>query len=336
MSKIYKNIESLVGNTPLVRLSTYSYGNDVSVIAKCEMFNPSLSIKDRIVLAMIDDFENKGKLQPGGTIIEASSGNTGSSLAMLAAVRGYKAIITTPAKTSEEKVATMRAFGATVYVCPGVPKSLSEHYVNKAHQLHKQIPGSVILNQYENPLNPHAHYLQTAQEIWDDLDGNVDYVVAGSSSGGTISGIGRFFKEKNPRVKIIMPDPVGSIYFDYYRSKQEHRNICKPYKIEGIGKDYICKTIDFSVIDAVMQVTDQQAFDTAKSLAKQEGLLAGGSAGAVVYVAKTLAEQCSKEKKKANIVVILADSGFKYLSKFYASEAGGNAEIPVDMHAVIG
>ncbi len=315
VSHYIDNIIETIGNTPLIKLHKVCQTQYVNLYVKCEMFNPSFSIKDRIVLSMIRDFEKSGQLKPGGTIIEASSGNTGSALAMLAASLGYKAIITVPEKTSNEKVLMMQIYGATVHVCPGsAAKSSPEHYVNKAKILAEKMPAAIFLNQYENSTNPETHYQQTAVEIWQQLNGDVDYVVATASSGGTISGIGNYLKSKNPDVKVIMPDPIGSIYHHYFH----HHNLdveYKSFKVEGIGKDYICGNIDFNVIDDVTQVNDEQAFAAVKQLACSEGIFAGLSSGTAIHAALALAKELDKEQVAKNIVVVLSDTGLKYLSK---------------------
>jgi cystathionine beta-synthase len=317
---VLNDISQTISQTPLIYLHSLSVGSFVKVYAKCEMFNPSFSIKDRIVLNMIRALERSNKLKPNGTIVEASSGNTGSSVAMLAACFNYQAIITVPAKTSREKIAMMESFGATVIISPpGVTKSSPEHYVNQAKIIHGKMENAVFLNQYENPINPETHYKETASEIWLALKGKIDCVVVCSSSGGTVSGIGRYFKEKNPRIKVVMPDPVGSIYYHYFKDKVEDSSRYRAYQVEGIGKDYICGTIDFSVIDDVVRVSDEEAFSKARLLAKQEGILSGGSSGAALHVAMIYAEKFKLKNKRANIVVVLPDSGFKYLSTFYSA-----------------
>ena len=309
-----QSILELIGNTPLLKLNHFSDPNTGSnIFAKLEMFNPTLSIKDRIVLHMIEEAEKKGVLKPHATIVEASSGNTGTSLAMIGSIKGYRVIITTPAKTSDEKIALMRAYGADVRICPNVRHHHPEYYITQANAIVATIPGALMLNQYNNLENTRAHYLSTAQEIWAQTDGKIDYLVACASTGGTISGVGQFLKEKNPALKIIMPDPEGSGYFDYfYSGKIEPANI-KPYQVEGAGKDYVCDCMDFSMVDEVIQFSDQCAFDSAKELALKEGIMAGGTSGGALSIAQKIAAR-EKDKK---IVVILPDSGIKYLSKIW-------------------
>ncbi|MEM9243774.1 MAG: cysteine synthase family protein [Pseudomonadota bacterium] len=317
---IYPSILNVIGHTPMVALKRFNPALPFDVYAKCEMFNPTLSIKDRIVLRMINDFERRDLLKPGGTIVEASSGNTGSSLAMLASVLGYKALITVPYKTSQEKVATMRLYGAKVVVSPeDVTSDAPEHYVNKAAILAQSIPNAVLLNQYDNPVNVETHFEDTAEEIWTALDGNIDCLVAAASSGGTITGVGRYLKQKKPSIQVFMPDPVGSVFYDCFYKHQP--SAAKPYQVEGAGKDKVCRIHDFSVIDDVIQFTDAEAFAAVRQLAKTEGILAGGSAGGALSILEKLSGQLlthPSPKRRLNVVVILADSGFKYLSKLSA------------------
>lgn len=307
------SILELIGHTPMIQLHRFDPELNFNLYVKCEMVNPTLSIKDRIVLTMIRDLEARQILKPDGAIIEASSGNTGSSLAMIASVLGYQTIITVPYKTSREKISTMELYGAEVIVSPKeVTVDSPEHYVNKARILSQKNINAVLLNQYENPINVETHYQQTAQEIWEDMAGQIDYVVAAASSGGTITGVGRYLKEKNNQIQVIMPDPVGSVFYDHFHGYQEKAS---PYQIEGAGKDKVCGIHDFSVIDDVIQFTDQAAFTTVKHLARTEGILVGGSAGGAMSILKQLNERVSpSDGKDLNVVVILADSGFKYLS----------------------
>jgi len=313
-SKIANNLLELIGNTPMIKLTQFNPNLTFNLYVKCEMFNPSLSIKDRIVLSMIRDLEKQQKLKPGNTIIEASSGNTGSSLAMIAAILGYKAMITVPKKTSQEKIKTMLAYGAEVIICPSdVAADSPEHYINQVDILASKTPGSVCLGQYSNPINVQTHYEQTAHEIWQQMGSNIDYFVAAASTGGTITGIGKYLKEKNPDIKIIMPDPVGSIFYHYFHEKNTDMTPTA-YRVEGAGKDKICPIHDFDLIDDVVQFTDDEAFDTVRKLAQTEGILAGGSSGGALSVAEKLETQIKPQSKSINMVVMLPDSGFKYLS----------------------
>lgn len=307
-----------IGNTPLVRLKRMNPFSPVTILLKLEFFNPSGSIKDRIVAHIVDDAQNKGLIKPGGTLIENTSGNTGAAVAMIAALRGYNAILTLPDKVSQEKQNALKAFGAKLVVCPtSAAPDDPEHYVNKAKALQEATPNSFRLNQYDNLKNPEAHYLTTGPEIWQQTNGEVDYLIAAGSTGGTVSGTGRYLKEKNPRVKVIMPDPVGSIYYDYFKTGRvpEHGN-CN-YFVEGVGEDHLAKALDFSVLDDVVPFTDKEAFLMARQLAKEEGILVGGSAGANLKVALDIAKTLTKP---ATIVVIVPDGGLKYLSKIYNDE----------------
>lgn len=311
----YPTLLDTIGHTPLVRLQRLVKNPLATVLVKLEFLNPSGSIKDRIVVHIIDDAEGAGLLQPGGTIVENTSGNTGAAAAMIGAMRGYRVILTMPDKVSMEKQNALRAYGAEIVVAPTAASIDSpEHYVNRAKQLAREIPGSFRIDQYDNLKNPEAHYLTTAPEIWQQTDGSLDYFIASGSTGGTISGVGKFLKEKNPAIQVIMPDPIGSIYYDYFKTgKVPAEGHCN-YLIEGIGEDHLAHAMDFSVVDDVVKVTDLQAFETSRSLARQEGILAGGSSGANVWAALQIAE---KVTVPTTIVTLLPDGGIKYLSKFY-------------------
>ncbi|OJU80488.1 MAG: cystathionine beta-synthase [Chlamydia sp. 32-24] len=313
----FLSILDTIGKTPLVHLKKICPNPDVTLLAKIEYFNPGGSIKDRIVLHIINHAEQKGLLKPGGTIIENTSGNTGAAVAMIAAVRGYKAILVMPDKVSKEKQNTLKAFGAEIIVTPtAVPHDSPEHYENVAKRLAQDIPNSFRINQYDNLKNPEAHFQTTGPEIWEQTNGKIDYFVASGSTGGTISGIGKYLKSKNSKVKILMPDPIGSIYKEYFDTgKIPTEGNCN-YYVEGIGEDRLTEAMDFSVVDQMIKVKDQDAFDTARLLAKKEGILAGGSAGANVWGALQLAETISK----GVIVTIIPDSGVRYLSKMYNDE----------------
>lgn len=315
MSFNYPTILDTIGHTPMVRLQKINPNPKVTLLVKIEFFNPGGSIKDRMVRYIIDDAEKQGFLKKGGTIIENTSGNTGAAVAMIAAIRGYKAILTMPDKVSKEKQNALKAFGAEIRISPtSAPPDSPEHYVNVAKRLAEEIPNSFRINQYDNLKNPEAHYLSTGPEIWEQTQGHIDYFIASASTGGTITGVGRYLKERNPNIKVIMPDPIGSIYYSYFATGQipEHGN-CN-YQLEGIGEDHLAKAIDFSIIDDVFPVTDHDAFQVTRQLAQQEGILVGGSSGANVWAAIELAKTL---KNPATIVTVLPDGGIKYLSKIF-------------------
>lgn len=314
----YDSILDAIGNTPLVKLQNINPNPLVTLLVKVEYMNPGSSIKDRIVLHIIEDAERRGLLKSGGTIIENTSGNTGAAVAMIAAIRGYKAILTMPDKVSKEKQNALKAYGAKVVVAPtsAAPDS-PEHYVNVAKRLAEETPNSFRVNQYDNPKNPEAHYLSTGPELWEQTEGHIDYFVASGSTGGTISGVGKYLKERNPNVKNIMLDPIGSIYYEYFKTgKIPHSANCN-YLLEGVGEDHMAQAMDFSVVDDVIQVSDKDAFTTTRLLASKEGLLVGGSSGANVWGALQIAKNL---KKPATIVAMLPDGGVKYLSKLFDDE----------------
>lgn len=304
-----------IGNTPLVKLQKIVPVPHVSVYLKLEFFNPGFSIKDRIVKHIISEAEREGLLQPGGTIIENTSGNTGAAVAMLAAIKGYRAILTMPAKVSDEKQNSLKAYGAEIIVCPTEASPDSpEHYVNVARKLAEETPNSFRIDQYDNPKNTQAHYLTTGPEIWSQTGGQIDYFIASASTGGTVSGIGRYLKEQNSHIKVIMPDPVGSIYHPLFKTGKIPNDANCNYQLEGIGEDHLAKALDLAVVDDVMHVTDKDAFRVGRELATKEGILAGGSTGANVWAALEISKQL---KEPATIVTIAPDGGVKYLSKIY-------------------
>lgn len=311
----FKTILQAIGNTPLVKLDNISPNKLATILVKCEFMNPSGSIKDRIVSYIINDAEQRGLLKPGGTIVENTSGNTGAAIAMIAAIKGYKVILTMPDKVSQEKQNALKAYGAEIVVTPtsAAPDS-PDHYVNVAKRIADKTANSFQINQYDNPKNPEAHYHMTGPEIWQQVQGQCDIFIASGSTGGTISGVGRFLKEKNPNIKVIMPDPKGSIYYDYFKTGKVPESGNCSYFVEGVGEDHLAKAMDFSVLDDVIPFTDKDAFTVARRLAKEEGLLVGGSAGANVWAALKVAE---KLDKPTTIVTVLPDGGVKYLSKMY-------------------
>ncbi|MBQ6041154.1 MAG: cysteine synthase family protein [Oscillospiraceae bacterium] len=295
----YDSMQALIGHTPLVRLGNIVKNKGVNVFAKLELWNPSGSVKDRTGLYMVNDAEQRGLLKAGGTIVEATAGNTGLGIAFAALNRGYRIIFVVPTKFSAEKQALMRALGAEVINTPREKGMLGA--VEKAEQIKAEIPGSISLEQFKNRSNPLAHYETTGREIYKDLDGKIDYVVAGAGSGGTYSGILRYLKEQNPAIRGILADPVGSTM-----GGGEHSD----YNIEGIGNDFIADTMDMSLVDDVIKVNDGEAFETARLLAKTEGIFAGSSSGAAMAAVLKLTERV----QSGNIVTVFPDRGDRYFS----------------------
>ncbi|XP_043788096.1 cystathionine beta-synthase [Apis laboriosa] len=311
-TKIMPDILTAIGQTPLIKLNNIpkSYGIKCEIYAKCEFLNPGGSVKDRIAYRMIQDAEDKGLLKPGCTIIEPTSGNTGIGLAMAAAVRGYKCIIVMPEKMSDEKVSTLYALGAEIVRTPTEATWHSpEAHISVAQKLQKEIPNSIILDQYTNPGNPLAHYDQTANEIWKQCEGKIDYLIAGAGTGGTISGIGRKLKELSPNIKIIAVDPKGSILDPSIESQNE----VGFYEVEGIGYDFIPTVLDRNVIDKWIKTEDNESLNAARMLIRQEGLLCGGSSGAALIAALKIAKDIPEEKR---MVIVLPDGIRNYLTKF--------------------
>ncbi len=311
MAKIAKQLTELIGNTPLLELNKYSrqQGLETPVIAKVEFFNPGGSAKDRVGLAMIEDAEQKGILKPGATIIEPTSGNTGVGLALASAVKGYHLILTMPETMSIERRKLVQAYGAEVQLTPGEEGMTGS--IRAAEALRDSIPGSVILQQFENPANPASHYASTGPEIWQQTDGQVDIFVAGVGTGGTVSGIGKYLKEQKPGVQIVAVEPKSSPVLNGGQSG--------PHKIQGIGANFIPKTYDAEVVDEVYDVENYDAIRTAREIAQQEGVLVGISAGAALYAAIQIAKRPENKGKK--VVVLLPDTGERYLStELYAFE----------------
>ncbi len=313
--EVHKTILDAIGNTPLVRLNKVSQGLKPTILAKLENLNPGGSVKDRIGVAMVEQAEQKGLLKPGGTIIEPTSGNTGVGLAMVASVKGYKMIFVMPDKMSEEKRSILRAYGAKVVITPtNVPPESAEHYTKVAERLARETPHSYMPNQYENRANPDAHYRTTGPEIWGQTEGRVDVFVCGMGTGGTITGTGRFLKEKRKSMKIVGADPEGSIFYPrFHREKEEPHQ----YKVEGIGEDFMPGTLDMSIVDDIIQVSDRDAFRMARRLAQEEGILVGGSGGTAVHAALKVAELLPRNK---TIVTLLPDTGRNYLSKLFSDQ----------------
>jgi len=307
------NILESMGNTPLIRLNRLTKNLEPEVYVKADYMNPGGSVKDRIGKWMIDDAERRGVLKPGGTIIEGTSGNTGMGLALVAVTRGYKVVFTINDKQSREKIDLLKAFGAEVIVCPtAVEPEDPRSYYSVAKKLAREIPNSYYPNQYENPMNPQAHYETTGPEIWNDTDGKITHFVCGMGTGGTISGVGRYLKEKNPKIKIIGVDPVGSLYYEFVKTAKVGK--ATTYVVEGIGEDFFPGTMNLKIVDDVVQVNDEECFVWARRLAKKEGIFTGGSGGGCVSGALRVAKDC---KKGDFIVAFLPDSGTRYLSKIY-------------------
>ncbi len=309
-----QNFNLQIGNTPLVALPRL-FANDksINVFAKLEYYNPSGSIKDRIVDYIIRDAEASGKLKPGGTIIEATTGNTGAATAFIGAQRGYRVILTTMEKVSSEKKDFMRMLGAELIVCPTeAAYHTPEHYVIQAKNLAAQMPGALLINQYDNPLNVEAHYKTTGPEIWQQMGGNLDYFVTSGSTGGTVSGTGKYLKQHKSNLKVVLPDPVGSIYYHYVKTGKVDESQVGSYQVEGVGEDHLTKCFDASVIDDAIQFNDEQAFGMVRLCAAKEGILPGLSAGGNLHAVQKLIEQLDGP---AHIVTIIQDAGVKYLSK---------------------
>ncbi len=313
----YESVLETVGWTPLIRLARLGAGVRTPVYGKAEYVNPGGSVKDRIGLAIIEDAERRGDLRPGGTIVEGTSGNTGVGLAIAAALKGYRCVFTMPDKMSQEKVRLLKAFGAEVVITPtAVPPDHPDNYVMKAKQIVKETPGAILANQFYNEINPEAHYATTGPEIWEQTKGRVTHLVAGAGTGGTVSGAGKYLKERNPGIKVVAGDPIGSLYTHYHRTHKLGDG--HPYKVEGIGGDKIPTTIWFDWIDEFRQVSDRASLVMARRLAREEGILAGGSTGLNVALALDIAREV--DDPSALVVTILCDTGERYLSKVFNDE----------------
>ncbi len=313
---IYNNIVETVGKTPLVKLNKVTEGVNATIALKCEFFNPLGSVKDRIGIAMIRDAEQRGLIKPGGTLTEGTAGNTGLGLAIAANVLGYKCVFCLPDKMSKEKIDLLRAYGAKVIVTPtAVGKEDPRHYLNVAKRIAKETPNGLYVGQFENPANPKVHYETTAREIWDQTDGKITHFFAGAGTGGTINGVARFLKENNPKVKVILCDPMGSYYLHYFRDKSAVAPN-RQYTVEGVGLDYVPKTMDFTHIDDVVEVSDKEAYAAARKLTRIEGIFTGGSTG-MTLAGATKWVKLNAPASSALPVVFLCDVGDRYLSKMY-------------------
>ncbi len=310
----YDSVLELIGWTPMVRLNSVTGGARTPVYVKCEFMGPGGSVKDRIGIAMIEAAEADGTLKPGGTIVEATGGNTGLALAMAASLKGYGCVCTMPDKMSGEKVKLLRAFGAEVIITPtAVPPDHPDHYLQKARAIAAQRPGAVLADQFYNPANPDAHYRTTGHELWEQSDGRITHFVASAGTGGTITGVGRYLKEKNPEVRVVGVDPVGSMIAPFFNTGETIEG--HPYKVEGIGNDKIPGTLDLGVVDEYRQLDDGPAFRMARRVAREEGLFLGGSAGLMIHAAVELAKEV--DDPEAFIVTLGCDWGERYLSKAY-------------------
>ncbi|MXW64272.1 MAG: pyridoxal-phosphate dependent enzyme [Bacteroidetes bacterium SB0662_bin_6] len=315
----HENITGTIGKTPLVQLRSITADCPCTVLAKLEYFNPGGSVKDRIGVAMIEEAEQNGLLGPGGTIVEGTSGNTGAALAMTAVTRGYRCIFTTTDKQSQEKLDVLRALGAEVIVCPtNVAPEDPRSYYSVAQRLAEEIPGAVYLNQYDNPANRAAHYETTGPEIWEGTDGRITHYVGGAGTGGTLSGVSRYLKERNPNVQVIGVDPYGSIYHGYFHTGKVDPGDIYPYLTEGVGEDLLAANMDFDVLDDFVQVTDREAMQMARRLAAEEGLFCGQSSGMALAGALSWIEAHAGQLSSDDVfVLLLPDSGFRYLSKTF-------------------
>ena len=315
----YDSVLDTIGWTPLIRLNRIARGIRTPIYGKADFFNPGGSVKDRIGMPIIEAAERAGTLRPGGTIVEGTSGNTGVGLAIAAALKGYKCIFTMPDKMSQEKVRLLKAFGAEVIVTPtAVAPDHPDNYVMMAKRIAEETPNAILANQFYNQANTEAHYATTGPELWEQTEGRITHFVAAAGTGGTLTGVGRFLKEKNPSIKIISGDPQGSILAELWRSKGKHRIEGAPYKVEGIGQDKLPGTLDLSVLDDYRTVSDRDAFAMARRLTREEGLFVGGSAGLITHVALQVAREV--DDPNALVVTFLCDTGERYLSKLYNDE----------------
>lgn len=317
---VYDSLLDLIGNTPLLELKEITKGLKGRFFGKLEAFNAGHSAKDRVAKYVIEDAERKGLLKPGSTIVETSSGNTGYSLAMISALRGYKCIIAISDKSSHDKVEMLQALGGEVHLCPAnVAPDDPRSYYEVAKRIHQETPNSIYINQYFNPLNPEAHYQSTGREIWEQTQGEITHVVVCSGTGGTISGIARYLKEQNPKVQVLGVDAYGSAIKKYHDTRKFDPAEIYPYKIEGMGKNLIPTATDFDVIDEFVKVTDKDAALTARELARTEGLFMGYTSGAAMQAVRQYAEM-GRFDENSIVVVLFADHGSRYMNKIYSDE----------------
>jgi cystathionine beta-synthase len=318
--RVYDDILQAIGSTPLVQLTRIGRGLPCPLYAKVEFFNPGGSIKDRIAVRIIEEAENSGRLKPGGTVVESTSGNTGMGLAIACAKKGYKSVFVMPDKMSQEKIQLLRAFGAKVVITPtSVTPDDPRSYYSVAKKIVRETPNAILANQYHNPENPHSHYLTTGPEIWEQTQGQVTDLVIGMGTGGTITGAGRFLKEKNPDIRLVGVDPVGSLLLETWQNNGRIPEDAQAstYKVEGIGEDFIPSTLNLSIVDEVIQIGDKESFLWTRRLVKEEGIFCGGSSGTAVAAAVRYAQRLTPDRL---VVVVLPDSGARYLSKIFDDE----------------
>jgi len=315
----YDNVLETIGWTPLIRLNRVTRGIRTPVYGKAEFFNPGGSVKDRIGLPIIERAEREGRLRPGGTIVEGTSGNTGVGLAIAAALKGYKCVFTMPDKMSQEKVRLLKAFGAQVIVTPtAVPPDHPDNYIVMARRIAAETPNAILADQFYNPANPEAHYETTGPELWEQTEGRITHFIAAAGTGGTATGVGRYLKQRNHAIRVILGDPQGSILAEKWRTHGEAKVDGAPYKVEGIGQDKVPGTLDLAVIDEFHTVSDRDSFAMARRLTREEGLFVGGSSGLIAHVALEVARRV--DDPAACVVTFLCDTGERYLSKLYSDE----------------
>ena len=316
----FESVLDLIGNTPLIKLNNVTENLDGNFYAKVESFNPGHSSKDRIALYIIEEAERKGIISPGDTIIETTSGNTGFSLAMVSIIKGYNCILAVSSKSSLDKIDMLRSMGAKVYVCPANVSADDERsYYSVAKRLHEETKGSIYINQYFNQLNIDAHYNTTGPEIWDQTKGKITHLIACSGTGGTISGIAKYLKEKNPNIKILGVDAFGSVLKKYHETREFDNDEIYPYRIEGLGKNLIPSATDFDSIDHFMKVTDEESAHATRELAKREGLFVGYTSGAVLQAIRQYAQE-GEFDKNSNVIAIFPDHSSRYMSKVFSDD----------------